>query len=91
MTKLVDSRGNPVKAGIHQQTQSFQTQDTLPKELQAIHKQYTKEQLAQQKLELARQKNIAKKQQKYALQQQTAAQEKARQAYQTEYYKLQQE
>ncbi len=91
MTKLVDSRGNPVKAGRHQQTQSFQAQDTLPKELQAIHKQYAKEQLAQQKLELARQKNIAKKQQKYALQQQTAAQEKARQAYQTEYYKLQQE
>ena len=91
MTKLVDSRGNPVKAGRHPQTQSFQAQDTLPKELQAIHKQYAKEQLAQQKLELARQKNIAKKQQKYALQQQTAAQEKARQTYQTEYYKLQQE
>ena len=91
MAKLVDSRGNPVKAGIHKQTQSFQAQDTLPKELQAIHKQYAKEQLAQQKLELARQKNIAKKQQKYALQQQTVAQEKARQAYQTEYYKLQQE
>ena len=91
MSTSFNSRGNPVKTGSQQQIQSSQTQDILPKELQSIHKQYDKEQQAQQKLELARQKNIAKKQQKYALQQQAAAQEKARQAYKTAYYKLQQE
>ena len=91
MSTSFNSRGNPVKTGSQQQIQSSQAQDILPKELQSIHKQYAKEQQAQQKLELARQKNIAKKQQKYALQQQAAAQEKARQAYKTAYYKLQQE
>lgn len=91
MSTSFNSRGNPVKTGSQQQTQSSQAQDILPKELQSIHNQYAKEQRAQQKLELARQKNIAKKQQKYALQQQAAAQEKARQAYKTAYYKLQQE
>lgn len=91
MSTSFNSRGNPVKTGSQQQIQSSQAQDILPKELQSIHKQYAKEQQAQQKLELARQKNIAKKQQKYALQQQAAAQEKAHQAYKTAYYKLQQE
>lgn len=91
MSTSFNSRGNPVKTGSQQQIQSSQAQDILPKELQSIHKQYDKEQQAQQKLELARQKNIAKKQQKYALQQQAAAQEKAHQAYKTAYYKLQQE
>ena len=91
MSTSFNSSGNPVKTGSQQQIQSSQAQDILPKELQSIHKQYVKEQQAQQKLELARQKNIAKKQQKYALQQQAAAQEKARQAYKTAYYKLQQE
>ena len=91
MSTSFSSMGNPVKTGSQQQIQSSQAQDILPKELQSIHKQYAKEQQAQQKLELARQKNIAKKQQKYALQQQAAAQEKARQAYKTAYYKLQQE
>ena len=91
MSTSFNSRGNPVKTGSQQQIQSSQAQDILPKELQSIHKQYAKEQQVQQKLELARQKNIAKKQQKYALQQQAAAQEKARQAYKTAYYKLQQE
>lgn len=91
MSTSFNSRGNPVKTGSQQQIQSSQAQDILPKELQSIHNQYAKEQRAQQKLELARQKNIAKKQQKYALQQQAAAQEKARQAYKTAYYKLQQE
>ena len=91
MSTSFNSRGNPVKTGSQQQIQSSQAQDILPKELQSIHKQYAKEQQAKQKLELARQKNIAKKQQKYALQQQAAAQEKARQAYKTAYYKLQQE
>ena len=91
MSTSFNSRGNPVKTGSQQQIQYSQAQDILPKELQSIHKQYAKEQQAQQKLELARQKNIAKKQQKYALQQQAAAQEKARQAYKTAYYKLQQE
>lgn len=91
MSTSFNSMGNPVKTGSQQQIQSSQAQDILPKELQSIHKQYAKEQQAQQKLELARQKNIAKKQQKYALQQQAAAQEKARQAYKTAYYKLQQE
>lgn len=91
MSTSFNSRGNPVKTGSQQQIQASQAQDILPKELQSIHKQYAKEQQAQQKLELARQKNIAKKQQKYALQQQAAAQEKARQAYKTAYYKLQQE
>ena len=91
MSTSFNSIGNPVKTGSQQQIQSSQAQDILPKELQSIHKQYAKEQQAQQKLELARQKNIAKKQQKYALQQQAAAQEKARQAYKTAYYKLQQE
>lgn len=91
MPTSFNSMGNPVKTGSQQQIQSSQAQDILPKELQSIHKQYDKEQQAQQKLELARQKNIAKKQQKYALQQQAAAQEKARQAYKAAYYKLQQE
>lgn len=93
MAALVDSRGNPVKTGNQQQTRTSQTQaqDILPKELQAIHNHYDREQRAQQKLEVARQKSIAKKQQKYALQQQAAAQEKARQDYQTTYYQLQQE